>query len=78
MNNNTKKAKRYDKAFIKLREFLVLCKKCGAKDTVDFLEGIFPKLKENEDGKRFNYFFPFYFLSSQNSIEILIYVEKCT
>lgn len=80
MNNDTRKEKkRHDKAFIKSREFLVLCKKCGAKDTVDFLEGIFPELKENEDEKRFNYFFPFYFfLSSPNSIESLIYVEKCT
>jgi hypothetical protein len=45
------KAQRYDKAFTKSREFLELCKKCGAKDTIDFLEDIFPELKENEDGK---------------------------
>ena len=48
------KAKRYDKAFIKSREFLTLCEKCGAKDTIEFIEDIFPELKmdkESEDEK---------------------------
>ena len=43
------KAKRYDKAFIKSREFLTLCEKCGAKDTVEFIEDIFPELKMNKE-----------------------------
>ena len=43
------KAKRYDKAFIKSREFLTLCKKCRAKDTVEFIEDIFPELKMDKE-----------------------------
>ena len=30
--------KKYDKALEKSKEFYALCKKCGAKSTVDFLE----------------------------------------
>lgn len=43
------KAKAYDEAVTKSIEFYTLCKKCGAKGTVDFLEDIFPELKESED-----------------------------
>ena len=48
------KAQRYNRALTKSREFLSLCKRCGAKDTVEFLEDIFPELKmdkESEDEK---------------------------
>ena len=43
------KANAYDKAIENSKEFYALCKKCGAKDTADFLENIFPELKEGED-----------------------------
>ena len=45
------KAKAYDEALEKAKEFYALCKKCGAKDTVDFLEDNFPELRESEDGR---------------------------
>lgn len=45
------KAKAYDKALERAKEFYILCKKCGAKDTVDFLEDNFPELCESEDEK---------------------------
>lgn len=47
--NYEEKAKAYDKAVNKSIEFYNLCKKCGAKGTADFLEDIFPELKESED-----------------------------
>ena len=43
------KAKAYDEAVSKSIEFYTLCKKCGVKETVDFLEDIFSELKESED-----------------------------
>lgn len=43
------KAKAYDEALTKSKEFLTLCEKCGAKDTIDFLKDIFSELKESED-----------------------------
>lgn len=43
------KAKAYDEAVTKSIEFYTLCKKCGAKSTVDFLEDTFPELKESAD-----------------------------
>lgn len=43
------KAKAYDEAVSKSIEFYTLCKKCGDKETVDFLEDIFSELKESED-----------------------------
>jgi len=49
--NYEQKAKAYDEAVTKSIEFYTLCKKCGAKGTVDFLEDIFPELKESEDEK---------------------------
>ena len=45
------KAKAYDKALERAKEFYILCKKCGAKDTVDFLEDNFPELCEPDDEK---------------------------
>lgn len=45
------KAQRYNRAFIKSREFLTLCEKCGAKDTIEFIEDIFPELAELDDKK---------------------------
>ena len=45
------KARTYDEALEKAKEFYILCKKCGAKDTVDFLENTFSELKESEDEK---------------------------
>ena len=41
--------KAYKEALTKSKEFYELCKKCGAKDTKEFLEEIFPELKESED-----------------------------
>ena len=49
--NTEEKAQAYDKVLEKSKEFYILCKKCGAKDTVDFLEDSFPELKESEDEK---------------------------
>jgi len=49
MKTIEEKAKAYDKVLEKSKEFYSLCKKCGAKDTVDFLEDNFPELKESED-----------------------------
>ena len=43
--------RKYKEALEKAKEFYTLCKKCEAKDTVDFLEDSFPELKENEDEK---------------------------
>ena len=43
--------KKYKEALEKAKEFYALCEKCGAKDTVDFLEDSFPELKESEDEK---------------------------
>ena len=43
--------KKYKEALEKAKEFYTLCEKCGAKDTVDFLEDSFPELKESEDEK---------------------------
>ena len=45
------KAEAYDRAIEKSKKFYILCKKCGAKDTVDFLEDTFPELKESEGEK---------------------------
>ena len=39
----------YKEALEKAKEFYTLCKKCGAKDTDDFLEDTFPELAESED-----------------------------
>ena len=41
--------KKYKEALEKAKEFYILCKKCGAKDTIDFLEDSFSELKESED-----------------------------
>ena len=41
--------KAYKEAFTKSKEFYELCKKCGAKDTKEFLENAFPELQESED-----------------------------
>lgn len=49
MKTIEQKARAYDEAVNKSIEFWTLCKKCGAKDTADFLESIFPELKESED-----------------------------
>jgi hypothetical protein len=43
------KAKAYDRVLEMVKEFYALCKKCGAKDTVDFLEDAFPELKKSKD-----------------------------
>lgn len=61
------KAKRYDKAFIKSSEFLTLCEKCGAKDTVEFIEDIFPELKMDKESN-----------DERIRKEILDYVNKAT
>ena len=42
---------KYKEALEKAKEYYTLCEKCGAKDTVDFLEDSFPELKESEDEK---------------------------
>ena len=42
---------KYKEALEKAKEFYALCEKCGAKDTVDFLEDSFSELKESEDEK---------------------------
>ena len=42
---------KYKEALEKAKEYYALCEKCGAKDTVDFLEDSFPELKESEDEK---------------------------
>lgn len=49
MKTIEQKAKAYDEALDKSKEFYILCKKCGAKDTVDFLEDCFSELRKNED-----------------------------
>lgn len=49
------KAKAYDEAVSKSIEFYNICKKCGAKDTADFLEEIFPELVESEDEQSRNW-----------------------
>lgn len=41
--------KAYKEALTKSKEFYELCKKCGAKDTKEFLEDVFPELKDSED-----------------------------
>ena len=46
------KARAYDEALEKSKEFYILCKKCGAKDTVDFLEDSFPELKEESEDEK--------------------------
>lgn len=43
------KAKRYDEALEEAKKFYALCKKCGAIDTINFLENTFPELKESKD-----------------------------
>ena len=43
--------KKYKEALEKAKEFYTLCEKCGAKDTVDFLEDSFPELKESDNEK---------------------------
>ena len=43
--------KKYKEALEKAKEFYILCKKCGAKDTIDFLEDSFSELKESDDEK---------------------------
>ena len=43
--------KKYKEALERAKEFYILCKKCGAKDTIDFLEDNFPELCESEDEK---------------------------
>lgn len=53
------KAKAYDKAIIKSREFLTLCKKCRAKDTIEFIEDIFPELKMDKEVDNQNCVKPF-------------------
>ena len=61
------KAQRYNRALTKSREFLAICEKCGTKDTVEFLEDIFPELrmdKESED--------------ERIRKEILDYIDKAT
>lgn len=61
------KAKRYDKAFIKSSEFLTLCEKCGAKDTVEFIEDIFPELKMDKESE-----------DERIRKEIIDYIDKAT
>ena len=43
--------KAYKEALTKSKEFYELCKKCGAKDTKEFLEDVFPELQESENEK---------------------------
>lgn len=51
MKTIEEKAIAYDEALDKSIEFYTLCKKCGAKDTTDFLESIFPELVESENNR---------------------------
>ena len=61
------KAQRYNRALTKSREFLTLCEKCGTKDTVEFLEDIFPELKMDKESE-----------DERIRKEILDYIDKAT
>ena len=67
MKTIEEKAQRYNRALTKSREFLAICEKCGTKDTVEFLEDIFPELKMDKESE-----------DERIRKEILDYIDKAT